>query len=403
MYLGADIPPPPVLKLDPLSQRVKEGDCMFLLCLAEGSSTEKKFHFYKDGMEITSREEGQSHLLQPIREEEEDDDRDESLVQPGIMSPSRNSTFLPSLFQSFVDPPESRTENLSSGQIKIICTCKIVETSWGQPDSPESNQLVFSVVGVPPSPLLKVDPLSQRVKEGDPLVFLCLMEGGTTKKKFHFYKDGVEITSSKESLLEPSSEPTDPLQNASLRIPHASFNHSGEFACSYEEKRSNRWIKSSLSQGVNITVEPDLIESKPTRTEQTKIFCQEILNHPFCFLLKPVSPQDSDPIWRYYRVAITIIILLVPFAFYCWTKKSKSPPMEQSQLAEKKKERGDLGMMEPPAVTAATASPVKDSEATYSNIQDSFTVSPRPTRENCLTQEKTGGTLYYNLEIQLKK
>ncbi|KAG8141025.1 hypothetical protein E2320_003641 [Naja naja] len=561
IHLGADIPPPPVLKLDPLSQRVKEGDCLFLLCFAEGSITEKKFHFYKDGVEITSREEGHlklsteptnplqnaslriphasfnhsgefacsyeekrsnrwimsslsqgrnitvepagleesppkeqsgptrenrltqektggtlyynleaaSHLLQPIREEEEDGG-DESLAQPGIMSPSRNSTFLPSLFQSFcgsswnqdqsgliiedehlsINTFNVTTENLSSGQIKIICICKIMErleTSGTWPYSPESNQLVFSVVGVPPSPLLKVDLLTQRVKEGDPLVFLCSTEGGITEKKFHFYKDGVEITSSKECLLEPSSEPTNPLQNASLRIPHASFNHSGEFACSYEEKRSNRWIMSSWSQGVNITVEP-------------------------------VSTQDSDPIWRYYRVAITIMILLVPFAFYCWTKKSillwillesgvppspllkvdlltqrvkegdplvflcsteggitekkfhfykdgveitsskecllepsseptnplqnaslriphasfnhsgefacsheekrsnrwimsswsqgvnitvepEFPPMEQSQLAEKKEERDNLGMMEPPASTAATASPVK--------------------------------------------
>ncbi|KAG8140143.1 hypothetical protein E2320_002861 [Naja naja] len=47
MNLGADMPPPPVLKLDPLSQ---------------GSITEKKFHFYKDGVEITSSEEG---LLEP--------------------------------------------------------------------------------------------------------------------------------------------------------------------------------------------------------------------------------------------------------------------------------------------------------------------------------------------------
>ncbi|KAG8141027.1 hypothetical protein E2320_003713 [Naja naja] len=244
-----------------------------------------------------------------------------------------------------------RTENVSSDQIR--CKCKFTfrkfkETSWGQPYSPESNQLVFSVVGVPTSPMLKVDPLSQRVEEGDPLVFLCSTEGGTTEKKFHFYKDGMEITSSK-GLLEPS---TDHLQNASLRIRHASFNDRGEFACSYEEKRSNRWIMSSLSQGRNITVEP-------------------------------VCIQGSDPIWRYFRVTITIIILLVLFAFYCWTKKSV-----------KKKERGDLGMMEPPAATAATASPVKDSEATYSNIQDSFTLfSPGATRENRFTQEKTGGDI----------
>ncbi|KAG8141028.1 hypothetical protein E2320_003713, partial [Naja naja] len=381
-----------------------------------------------------------SHLLQPIGEEEEDD-RDESLAQPGIMSPFRNSTFLPSLFQSFCgsswkqvrDPhaslpclhkkhrlgllrllkeeegpmkPEAqreiekeegpslwitlkillfmslvslkwtlleiyspsnrkwrrgvesgspegshtirfffickdqsyspvkdehhsnntfnvRTENVSSDQ--IICKCKFafrkfMVTSWEQPYSPESNQLVFSVVGVPTSPMLKVDPLSQRVEEGDPLVFLCSTEGGTTEKKFHFYKDGVEIISSK-GLLEPS---TDHLQNASLRIRHASFNDRGEFACSYEEKRSNRWIMSSLSLGVNITVKP-----------------------------------DSDPIWRYSWMVIPLIILLVPFAFYCWRKKSTSVSQEQFQLREKKEERNDLPVMEPQAATADSSSPVK--------------------------------------------
>ncbi|XP_026577749.1 uncharacterized protein LOC113450678, partial [Pseudonaja textilis] len=194
-----------------------------------------------------------------------------------------------------------RTEYLSSGQIKIICICKFKEKYWTQPYSPESNQLVFSVVDVLPSPLLKVDPLSQRVKEGDPLVFLCSMEGGDREKRFHFYKDGVEITSREEALLEPSSESTNPLQNASLRIPHASINHSGEFACSYEEKRSNRWVTSSWSQGTNITVEP-------------------------------VSTQDSDLVWRYSWMAIPLIILLVPFAFYCWRKKSTPVSQERFQL-----------------------------------------------------------------------
>ncbi|KAG8141022.1 hypothetical protein E2320_003643 [Naja naja] len=228
-----------------------------------------------------------------------------------------------------------RTEDLISGQIKIKCKCKIVETSGRRSYSPESNQLVFSVVDGLPSLLLKVDPLNQRVKEGDPLVFLCSTEGGTTEKKFHFYKDGVEITSSEEALLEPSSEPTNPLQYASLRIPHASFNHSGEFACSYEEKRSNRWIMSSWSQGVNITVEP------------------------------------------------------------------ASVSQEQFQLREKKEERNDLPVMEPQAATADTSSPVKDSEVTYSCIQNFFTPSPAgPTRKNCLTQREEERILYSDIRGQ---
>ncbi|KAG8141082.1 hypothetical protein E2320_003703, partial [Naja naja] len=549
-FLVVDIPPPPVLKLDPLSQRVKEGDCLFLLCLAEGSITKKKFHFYKDGAEITSSEEG---LLEPsyeptdplqngslriphasfnhngefaciciqdsdpiwrysgghyyydpagsifllLLDKEKQNPAGRKKGEPGLAlreicrqymrkmeinhfmflfisiaaleeSPSKEQsgptrkTVLPkrkqgghctitlslnsrskrpSCFSSLSsqkcklwllrplkegeDPikPEARreiekeegpslisscfyqitlkfllftslvslrwtplktsspnikwrigfesgspngshriwfffickdqsasviedehlsnntfnvkTENLSSGQIKIICICKIMErleTSGRWPYSPESNQLVFSVVGVPPSPLLKVDPLSQRVKEGDPLVFLCSTEGGTTEKKFHFYKDGVEITSSEEGLLEPSTEPTNPLQNASLRIPHASFNHSGEFACSYEEKRSNRWIMSSWSQGVNITVEP------------------------------------------------------------------ASVSQEQFQLREKKEERNHLPMMEPQAATADTSSPVKDSEVNYSCIQNFFTPSPAvPTRKKRLTQREEEGILYSDI------
>ncbi|KAL7977751.1 hypothetical protein Chor_009700, partial [Crotalus horridus] len=150
-----------------------------------------------------------------------------------------------------------RTENLTPYQIKIICKCKIRESFGVWSSSPESNQVVFSVVGELPSPVLKVDPLSQVVKEGDPFVFLCSVEGGNAEKIFHFYKNGMEITSREEGLLEPASEPTDHVQNASLRILHASFNHRGEFACRYEEWRSNQWLMSSWSQGINMTGEPD--------------------------------------------------------------------------------------------------------------------------------------------------
>ncbi|KAG8141030.1 hypothetical protein E2320_003715, partial [Naja naja] len=95
---------------------------------------------------------------------------------------------------------------------------------------------------IPPPPVLKLDPLSQRVKEGDCLFLLCLAEGSSTEKKFHFYKDGVEITSSQECLPKNSSKPVDLLQSGSLRILCNNSTHNGEFACSYEEKRSNRWI-----------------------------------------------------------------------------------------------------------------------------------------------------------------
>ncbi|XP_060540901.1 uncharacterized protein LOC132709902 [Pantherophis guttatus] len=157
---------------------------------------------------------------------------------------------------------QRNTWNISTAHLnetrKLICSCWSkthtgTGTKWSY--SPQSDSREFLVVEIPPPPLLKLDPLSQREKEGDCLFLLCSAEGSLTEKEFHFYKDGVEITSSEEGLLEPSREPTNPLQRASLRIPHASFSHSGEFACSYEEKRSNRWVTSSWSQGTNITVE----------------------------------------------------------------------------------------------------------------------------------------------------
>ncbi|KAG8141081.1 hypothetical protein E2320_003707 [Naja naja] len=262
ILLEAGVPPSPLLKVDLLTQRVKEGDPLVFLCSTEGDTTEKKFHFYKDGVEITSSEEG---LLEPSTEP---------------TNPLQNAS---------LRIPQASFNH--SGE--FACSYEEKRSNRWIMSSLSQGVNITVEPGVPPSPLLKVDLLSQRVKEGDPLVFLCSTEGGITEKKFHFYKDGVEITSSEGGLLEPSTEPTNPLQNASLRIPQASFNHSGEFACSYEEKRSNRWIMSSLSQGVNITVEP------------------------------------------------------------------ASVSQEQFQLREKKEERNDLPVMEPPAATAATSSSVK--------------------------------------------
>ncbi|XP_032092522.1 uncharacterized protein LOC116522045 [Thamnophis elegans] len=343
--------PSPVLRVDPLSQRVKEGDPLIFLCSTEGENAEKKFHFYKDGVEITSSYEA-------LRKDSSD-----------LSDPLQNGSLrIPhATFNHSGEFACSYEENING---------RWILSPWSQ----EVNVTVLLWMNLGAdglrSPVLKVEPLSQRMKEGDPLLFLCSTEGDNAEKKFHFYKDGVEITSREEGLLDPSTEPTNPLQNASLRIPHASFNHNGEFACSYEEKRSNRWVKSSLSQAVNITVEP-------------------------------VLTQDSDPIWRYSWMAIPLIILiilLVPLAFYCWKKKSTSASQEPFQPMEKKEERNELAVMEPPAATAATSSPVKDSEVTYSCIQVSFSPSPPgPTRRNLLTQRGEEGILYSDIVFPPKR
>ncbi|XP_070584825.1 uncharacterized protein [Erythrolamprus reginae] len=332
VFLVVDGLSAPLLKVDPLSQRVKEGDPLVFLCTMEGDNAEKKFHFYKDGVEITSSKEG---LLEPSSEPT-DPPQNGSLRIPHA-SFSHNGEFACNY--------EGKRHNPS-----IVSYMSKAVNITVEPDNL-------------PSPVLKVDSFSQRVKESDPLVFLCSTEGENAEKKFHFYKDGVEITSSKEGLQEPSSEPTDPLQGASLRIPHASFSHNGEFACSYEEKRHNRWIASSLSQAVIITIE-----------------------------------SDSDPIQKYSWIPIPFIILLILLAFYWWKKRSTLASQEQFQLREKKEERNDLAVMEPQGGTAASVSPVKDSEVTCSNIQDSFIPSPPPlTKRNLLPQEEEEGITYSDI------
>ncbi|XP_039193755.1 uncharacterized protein LOC120305645 [Crotalus tigris] len=218
---------------------------------------------------------------------------------------------------------------------------------------------IQAMKGELPSPLLNVDPLSQVVKEGDPLVFLCSVEGGNAEKVFHFYKDGMEISPREEGLLEPSSEPTDRVQIASLRILYASFNLRGEFACHYEERRSNRWLMSSWSQGINMTV-------------------------------IPVWTQGLYSVWRYARRWILFLILLVPIAFYCWKQKSTSQSQEQFQLMEKI-EKNHLSVMEPQAATPSSVKFPPDSEATYSNVQDFST------QKNQLTEEEEEGAPYINL------
>lgn len=115
-----------------------------------------------------------------------------------------------------------------------------------------SLPLWIFLTDTPPPPRLKFDPLSQTVKEGDCVTLLCSAEGGIRVNKFHFYKDGVEITSSQECLQKGSRESADLLQSGSLRILSDHSTRSGEFACRYAEKRSNRWLMSSWSQGINV-------------------------------------------------------------------------------------------------------------------------------------------------------
>ncbi|XP_065422549.1 uncharacterized protein LOC122172712 [Chrysemys picta bellii] len=107
----------------------------------------------------------------------------------------------------------------------------------------------------PPQPALSVDPPSGVVSEGLPLLITCTAPGDTSKRRFHFYNDGVEIvpgdTGSEISTTEPS---TGSLNFSVLSIPRAGPNNTGKFSCGYEANMSGRWIPSPRSQAVNVTM-----------------------------------------------------------------------------------------------------------------------------------------------------
>nr|XP_028560739.1 uncharacterized protein LOC114583618 [Podarcis muralis] len=151
-----------------------------------------------------------------------------------------------------------------------LCTYRAAESSWNI-SSLESRRIRISVMAPPPAPVLTVDPPSGVVKEGGFLRLTCSAFGSDAEQRFHFYRDGVKISSSSEESLADSGEPRNAFSNASANIlvqVTASI-HTGGFACRYEQKLSSRWIMSPWSQTVNLTGEPCpnisqiLIHNKP--------------------------------------------------------------------------------------------------------------------------------------------
>ncbi|XP_053216447.1 uncharacterized protein LOC128399232 [Podarcis raffonei] len=160
--------------------------------------------------------------------------------------------------------------------------------------SPQSNLVFIAMADHHPSPTLIVDPPPGAVNEGDSLNLTCLTNEGETEKKFTFYRDGLAITFSDEGSVWSFREPGTNFSNATVSILKAKLNHSGKFACSYEEEVSGRWVTSSWSQTVKIMVKvPD-----------------------------PSPP--SGPSLAFAYLAVPFVILMILLIFYCGQKKTGS-------------------------------------------------------------------------------
>ncbi|XP_042332420.1 uncharacterized protein LOC121935212 [Sceloporus undulatus] len=174
----------------------------------------------------------------------------------------------------------------------------------------KSNAVRISVLDPLPPPTLRVDSPSRVVKEGDSLLITCSTDRNNTEKKFHFYKDEVEMTSNPEESPKLPKEPGDPSPEASVSILKAGPIHTGEFACRYEEKMSNGWTVSPLSRKVYLTV----------------------------WAPSPCAPLPLPYVWMAIPFA-TAVVPVALLAFYCGRKKKDAPKgLEEFQPEEHKED-----------------------------------------------------------------
>ncbi|XP_028559632.2 uncharacterized protein LOC114582629 isoform X1 [Podarcis muralis] len=177
------------------------------------------------------------------------------------------------------------------------CTYNVIQS---REQSQGSNSIHVAVMDPLPPPVLKTDPPSRVVNEGDPLLLTCLAKGGGVEKRFHLFRDGVEMISDSGGSLRFSREHGGASPGVSVNILKAKPNHTGEFACRYEEKTSRGWIVSPWSQKVYLTV---------------------------------WAPNSSSPPLLYACLAIPLAILMVPLAFYC-TRRNRALKSEQENREE---------------------------------------------------------------------
>lgn len=98
----------------------------------------------------------------------------------------------------------------------------------------------FTISDLPPPPTLTLTPAGGVTVEGRPLVFLCHAPAGEAPRRFHFYKDMVEVT---EGTQLTSGE-----TEAQLKVAAAGMGLSGNVTCGYEEETEGRWVPSYPSQ-----------------------------------------------------------------------------------------------------------------------------------------------------------
>ncbi|XP_042328045.1 uncharacterized protein LOC121932965 isoform X2 [Sceloporus undulatus] len=219
-----------------------------------------------------------------------------------------------------------------------------------------SNTVPIVVKDPPPAPELTVESSSGVVQEGDTLLIMCSSNGNHAKKIFHFYQDGAEINSTNKGSLKSS--------NVSLSISlQAQPNHTGEFACRYEERMNGRWIMSSWSQRLNITVSSSI--------------------------------QNSYTAWW---AASFMILLMIPFVFCSRRKKSVSKSHQECEPGDNKENRERCQRLESKVPTDGD---LQGPEVAYAHL--SFSSAPTfagPVMESGVPYVEEEGVMYSEILLR---
>ncbi|XP_053901658.1 basement membrane proteoglycan-like isoform X3 [Malaclemys terrapin pileata] len=159
----------------------------------------------------------------------------------------------------------------------------------------ESNHISIKVKDPPPEPTLSVDPPSGVVSEGHPLLITCTAPGNATQLRFHFYQDGAKIVpgdvGSEISTMEPR---TSSMTVSELSIPQVDTNSTGEYTCRYEEKESGRWIMSTKSHAVTVT-----LKDPPPRPVLSMDPPSGVVNEGLPLLITCTAPGNASE-WRFH-------------------------------------------------------------------------------------------------------
>ncbi|NXL67362.1 FCRL5 protein, partial [Chordeiles acutipennis] len=174
------------------------------------------------------------------------------------------------------------------------CTYSVINRFRRPLRSQESKSIFISVKDHPPQPTLTMNSSTKITVEGQPIVFFCVAPAGDAKRRFHFYKEKVEVTKEVDLILKDTK--------AWFQVMESHLNLTGNFTCGYEENVEGRWISSYLSHALEVIVKepasPPHLEVDPP----TGVVSED---HPF-HLTCVASRDDFKLRFRFYRNGVEI-------------------------------------------------------------------------------------------------